>query len=269
MFLLLTTGLSLQGTKDCNLSLLISNMLVSAAMQFFLMVHHDVHGFFCYWSGTSEWLYCCGRSDKWWIAVCCLVRRLTGCTWQSRAKLLNLWPLTSQIERYLLQVSHAPWKSLNFKIKIQGLKSPWKLQSVLESPWNLLPNFIQRSFSSVWDENRRTLYFEHLMWHYIGLILPLLESLKNGKMCPWKALKSPWIFGRKKCTNPVTTNLLPSVFLMSPGSVTKICFELTWLKKVIFGPVLQLSLGILTFVGHFGVSYYRVSYTCPIRPCGI
>ena len=29
------------------------------------------------------------------------------------------------------------WKSLNLKIKIQGLKSPWKLQSVLESPWNL------------------------------------------------------------------------------------------------------------------------------------
>ena len=29
-----------------------------------------------------------------------------------------------------------------------------------------------------------------------------LESLKNGKMCPWKALKSPWIFDRKKCMNP-------------------------------------------------------------------
>ena len=30
---------------------------------------------------------------------------------------------------------HAPWKSLNFKIKIRGLKSPSKLQLVLESPW--------------------------------------------------------------------------------------------------------------------------------------
>ena len=40
------------------------------------------------------------------------------------------------------------------------------------------------------------------MWHYIGLIFSLLESLKHGKMCPWKALKSPWIFGWKKCTNP-------------------------------------------------------------------
>ena len=29
----------------------------------------------------------------------------------------------------------SPWKSLNFKIKIQGLESPWKFQSVLESPW--------------------------------------------------------------------------------------------------------------------------------------
>ena len=29
----------------------------------------------------------------------------------------------------------SPWKSLNFKIKIQGLESPWKLQSMLESSW--------------------------------------------------------------------------------------------------------------------------------------
>ena len=27
-------------------------------------------------------------------------------------------------------------KALNLKIKIQGLESPWKLQSVLESPWS-------------------------------------------------------------------------------------------------------------------------------------
>ena len=33
----------------------------------------------------------------------------------------------------------SPWKSLNFKIKNQGLESPWKLRSVLESAWNLLP----------------------------------------------------------------------------------------------------------------------------------
>ena len=100
----------------------------------------------------------------------------------------------------------SPWKSLNFKIKCQGLKSPWKLQSVLESTWNLFP-ILSNEASQVWDENRHTLYFEHLMWHHIGLILHLLESLKNGKICPWKALKSTWIFGRKKCTNPVTWSL--------------------------------------------------------------
>ena len=54
-------------------------------------------------------------------------------------------------------------------------------------------------------EGNRCTDCEHLMWHYIGL--PLLESLKNGKMWPWKALKSPWIFGWKKCTNPECISL--------------------------------------------------------------
>ena len=83
---------------------------------------------------------------------------------------------------------------------------PWKSLKIVVGAGKYLKfvsNFMQRSFSSLLDKNRRTLYFEHLMWHYICLILPLLESLKNGKMCPWKALKSPWIFVRKRYTKPV------------------------------------------------------------------
>ena len=83
------------------------------------------------------------------------------------------------------------WKSLNFKMKFQGLKSPWKLQSVLESPWNLLPFYPTKLLKCL----RRNLPHS-LLWASD-------VALKNGKMCPWKALKSPWIFSRKKCTNPV------------------------------------------------------------------
>ena len=38
----------------------------------------------------------------------------------------------------LAQGSHVPWKSLNLKIKIQGLESPWKVHWVFEKPFNLL-----------------------------------------------------------------------------------------------------------------------------------
>ena len=71
--------------------------------------------------------------------------KLTGPTLLFREVVLDYHDTQSQIclDRFqqLLrtilywQGSRAPWKSLNLKIKIQGLESPWKLRSVLESPW--------------------------------------------------------------------------------------------------------------------------------------
>ena len=43
-----------------------------------------------------------------------------------------------QIKKFIYRVcTHldCPWKSLNLRLKIQGLESPWKLLSMLESPW--------------------------------------------------------------------------------------------------------------------------------------
>ena len=96
------------------------------------------------------------------------------------------WTQTKEINQHQIllflfrfQGSHMPWKSSNFKIKTQGLKF-LKIAVGAGKSLKFFANFIQQSFSSVWGENWRTLCFECLMWHCIGLILPLWS--------PWKVI---------------------------------------------------------------------------------
>ena len=44
---------------------------------------------------------------------------------------LAIYHLISRVRTHL----ERPWRSFDFEIKIQGLESSWKLQSVVESPW--------------------------------------------------------------------------------------------------------------------------------------
>ena len=44
---------------------------------------------------------------------------------------LAIYHLISRVRTHL----ERPWRSSDFEIKIQGLESSWKLQSVVESPW--------------------------------------------------------------------------------------------------------------------------------------
>ena len=65
----------------------------------------------------------------------------------------------------------SPWKSLSFKIKIQGLESPWKLQSALESPWiSVLTLSNTDSQVSKRSKHRKT---------YQGKIAHVVEEPKN------------------------------------------------------------------------------------------
>ena len=107
---------------------------------------------------------------------------------------------------------HAPWNSLNFKIKIQGLENPWKLQSLLESPWISVLTLsnpdshvpkrskhrkIFRIFSCLCCERNKKDIDSRLF-------LALNGVLGKWEMCPWKSLKSSWIFCSKKGTYPGT-----------------------------------------------------------------
>ena len=88
----------------------------------------------------------------------------------------------------------SPWKSVNFKIKIQGLESLWNLQSVLESPWiSVLTLF--------WTQQRPKDLKDNYIAHVLeevkktqGPFLHWMESLKNEKC----VLESPWIFVQKR-----------------------------------------------------------------------
>ena len=81
------------------------------------------------------------------IQMIMMLQTLAGryLAWDSRPR-LHLTGFTCA-----LKVLESPWKSLNFRIKIQGLKSPWKLQSVLESPWNLVLPILSNKASQVFE----------------------------------------------------------------------------------------------------------------------
>ena len=101
-----------------------------------------------------------------------------------------------------LQGSHTLWKSLNFKTEIQGLKRPWKLQSVLTSPWILVqtlsnPTNTERPFKSncsCWGRTRKDI--DSRLFFALNGVLEKLE------MCPWMSLKNTWSFWSKTGTNP-------------------------------------------------------------------
>ena len=98
----------------------------------------------------------------------------------------------------------------SFKIKIQGLESPWKLQSVLESPWiSVLTLSNKDSQVSKRSKHRKT--YQGKIAHVVEepkktdsrLFFALNGVLEKWEMSPWKSLKIPWIFCSKKGTNPV------------------------------------------------------------------
>ena len=121
-----------------------------------------------------------------------------------------IMPLPS---RCLLRVqgSHTR-KSLNFKIKIQGLYSPWKLQSVLESPWNLLP-ILSNEASQVSETKIGAL-------STLSICCGIILAWFCPSWSPWKmeecVLERPWkvleFLVEKKSTNPESRKMVEHRF---------------------------------------------------------
>ena len=95
-----------------------------------------------------------------------------------------IWRRQNRVYTYL----KSPWKSLNFKMKIQGLESPWKLQWVLESPWisvltlsNLDFHVPKSSKRAERPSNCSCCQTELKKDIHSSLFLHWMESLKNGK----------------------------------------------------------------------------------------
>ena len=95
----------------------------------------------------------------------------------------------------------SPWKSLSFKIKIQGLESPWKLQSALESPWISVLT-LSNTDSQVSKRSKHRKTYQGKIAHVVEepkktdsrLFFALNGVLEKWEMSPWKSLKIPWIF---------------------------------------------------------------------------
>ena len=90
----------------------------------------------------------------------------------------------------------SPWKSLNFKMKIQGLESPWKLQWVLESPWisvltlsNLDFHVPKRSKHAERPSNCSCCQTELKIDIHSSLFFASNGVLEKWEMCPWKVLE--------------------------------------------------------------------------------
>ena len=121
-------------------------------------------------------------------------------------------------------------KVLEFKIKIQGLKSPWKLQSVLESPWNLLP--ILSNEASQVSETKigalSTLSIDVALYWLDFAPLGVLEKWKNVSLKGlekslnfWsKKVYEPWIWYGESLwlrTSPNQTKSLEETLPKKPG----------------------------------------------------
>ena len=95
----------------------------------------------------------------------------------------------------------SPWKSLSLKIKIQGLESPWKLQSALESPWISVLT-LSNTDSQVSKRSKHRKTYQGKIAHVVEepkktdsrLFFALNGVLEKWEMSPWKSLKIPWIF---------------------------------------------------------------------------
>ena len=122
----------------------------------------------------------------------------------------------------------SPWKSLNLKIKIQSLESPWKVHWVFEKPWNLLFDCFhvveELEKPETWTNLAVIPWPDHLVSHSNGIFYKM-ECLKNWNCaleCPWKVLEFlvpkrvqtllkscssiPCKFGFLKCKNKVQYN---------------------------------------------------------------
>ena len=90
----------------------------------------------------------------------------------------------------------SPWKSLSFKIKIQGLESPWKLQSALESPWISVLT-LSNTDSQVSKRSKHRKTYQGKIAHVVEepkktdsrLFFALNGVLEKWEMSPWKSLK--------------------------------------------------------------------------------
>ena len=104
----------------------------------------------------------------------------------------------------------ASWKSLSFKIKIQRLENPWKLQSVLESLWisvlNLSnPDSQMPTRSKHWKTGQNCWHCKRAKkkTHTQGFFNIEWSRWKMWNVSAWNSSKGPWIFCSKKGTNPV------------------------------------------------------------------
>ena len=105
----------------------------------------------------------------------------------------------------------ASWESLSFKIKIQRLENPWKLQSVLESLWisvlNLSnPDSQMPTRSKHWKTGQNCWHCKRAKKrHILKAFLTLNEVVEKWEMCPLeiprkaleffvqKRVRTPWI----------------------------------------------------------------------------
>ena len=114
------------------------------------------------------------------------------------------WKVSSRCFKIYYRVRthlESPWKSLSFKIKIQGLESPWKLQSALESPWISVLT-LSNTDSQVSKRSKHRKTYQGKIAHVVEepkktdsrLFFALNGVLEKWEMSPWKSLKIPWIF---------------------------------------------------------------------------
>ena len=93
------------------------------------------------------------------------------------------------------QGSHAPWKSLNFKINIQGLEKSLKIAVGAGKSLNLGANFVQPGFSSTYTkqiqkdlQDKIAHVVEELKKTDSRIFVALNGVLEKWEMCPWKSL---------------------------------------------------------------------------------
>ena len=102
---------------------------------------------------------------------------------------------------YHLQGSHAPWKSLNLKIKmsVKSTLGPRKTLKFAVWLFSLSGRTRKDCSRQIWQLSLRP---DHLVSHSNDIFY-YMECLKNWNCaleCPW--IKKPWIFSPEKSTNP-------------------------------------------------------------------